>query len=90
MLQRLLDRLRARCPVCSRRGLQGVANRAIRVRLKVGMATDLPVYWTARCRHCGARCIANVRGDDRGRYRVASNEEWEREALREVPAARVR
>lgn len=83
-----LDMFRGmRCPVCHRHGLFGVVNRAMREGLKEGLRVN-PRYSVARCRRCGARCIANRLEDQN--YREATDEEWQANAYDDLPAARTR
>jgi hypothetical protein len=75
------------CPMCRRRGLFGVVNRVMCEGLEQDLMVN-PRYSVARCRRCGARCIAaRTENED---YREATDEEWQANAYDDLPAARVR
>jgi len=73
------------CPVCGKRGLFGVANRALREAAEHHLRLN-PRWSLARCRRCGARCIARRYVGEV--YREATDEEWYAHAYEEIPGAK--
>jgi hypothetical protein len=85
VLERVWDVFRGRCPLCGRRGLKLVPNRAIIEGARQNLRVN-PAFCPAVCRHCHACCISPIRGRA---WRKATLEEWEALAYVEPPTARL-